>query len=128
MAALLGAVSAPTTASRRVTSRSDPQRSNPTAKAGTTAPSRAHFLVRTVILRLDRVKSLSGFDPLGPAHRFRLPAAVLGVQLPGGTNVRSRTWMPLPETNRLPSPGNDHQCSSPMRPLAKKGLMSHPDE
>lgn len=84
--------------------------------------------MRTVILRFDRVKSLSGFNPLDPAHRFSLQAAVLGVQLPGGTSVRSRTWMPLPETNMLPSPGNDYRCSSPMRPLAKKGLMRHSDE
>ena len=47
----------------------------------TTAASRLHLSVRAVTYRLDRVKSLSGFDPLDPAHRFTLHAAVLGAKL-----------------------------------------------
>jgi DNA-binding PucR family transcriptional regulator len=47
----------------------------------TTAASKLHLSVRAVTYRLDRVKSLSGFDPLDPAHRFTLHAAVLGAKL-----------------------------------------------
>jgi DNA-binding PucR family transcriptional regulator len=47
----------------------------------TTAASRLHLSVRAVTYRLDRVNSLSGFDPLDPAHRFTLHAAVLGAKL-----------------------------------------------
>lgn len=49
----------------------------------TTAASRLHLSVRAVTYRLDRVKSLTGFDPLDPAHRFTLQAAVLGAKLLG---------------------------------------------
>ena len=47
----------------------------------TTAAARLHLSVRAVTYRLDRVKSLTGFDPLDPAHRFTLQAAVLGAKL-----------------------------------------------
>ncbi|HEX5088639.1 MAG TPA: helix-turn-helix domain-containing protein [Nocardioides sp.] len=33
--------------------------------------------------RLERVRSLTGFDPLDPAHRFTLQAAALGAKLLG---------------------------------------------
>jgi DNA-binding PucR family transcriptional regulator len=36
-----------------------------------------------VTYRLDRVKSLTGFNPLDPAHRFTLQVAVLGARLLG---------------------------------------------
>ena len=49
----------------------------------TKAASKLHLSVRAVTYRLDRVKSLSGFDPLDPAHRFTLQAAVLGAKLLG---------------------------------------------
>lgn len=49
----------------------------------TTAASRLHLSVRAVTYRLDRVKSLTGFDPLDPAHRFTLQAAVIGAKLLG---------------------------------------------
>ena len=62
----------------------------------TTAASRLHLSVRAVTYRLDRVKSLSGFDPLDPAHRFTLQAAVLGARL--------LEWpeRPLPQTGSAP--------------------------
>jgi len=44
---------------------------------------RLHLSVRAVTYRLARVKSLSGFDPLDPAHRFTLQVAVLGAKLLG---------------------------------------------
>ena len=47
----------------------------------TTAAARLHLSVRAVTYRLDRVKALTGFDPLDPAHRYTLQTAVLGAQL-----------------------------------------------
>lgn len=47
----------------------------------TTAAARLNLSVRAVTYRLDRVRSLTGFDPLDPAHRFTLQAAVLGAEL-----------------------------------------------
>jgi sugar diacid utilization regulator len=67
----------------------------------TTAAIRLHLSVRAVTYRLDRVKSLTGFDPLDPAHRFTLHAAVLGAKLLG--------WPHGP----LPGPGNGTPGSSP---------------
>jgi sugar diacid utilization regulator len=49
----------------------------------TAAATRLHLSVRAVTYRLDRVRSLTGFDPLDPAHRFTLHAAVLGARLLG---------------------------------------------
>ncbi|WP_245582149.1 PucR family transcriptional regulator [Nocardioides halotolerans] len=49
----------------------------------TAAASKLHLSVRAVTYRLDRVKSLTGFDPLDPAHRFTLQAAALGAKLLG---------------------------------------------
>jgi DNA-binding PucR family transcriptional regulator len=60
----------------------------------TTAAKKLHLSVRAVTYRLARVKSLSGFDPLDPAHRFTLQAAVLGAKLlewTGGPPPRSHT-------------------------------------
>jgi sugar diacid utilization regulator len=47
----------------------------------TTAATRLHLSVRAVTYRLDRVKSLTGFDPLDPAHRYTLQTAILGAEL-----------------------------------------------
>jgi sugar diacid utilization regulator len=47
----------------------------------TTTAARLHLSVRAVTYRLDRVRSLTGFDPVDPAHRFTLQAAVLGAKL-----------------------------------------------
>jgi len=49
----------------------------------TATAARLHLSVRAVTYRLGRVKSLSGFDPLDPAHRFTLQVAVLGAKLLG---------------------------------------------
>jgi sugar diacid utilization regulator len=49
----------------------------------TTAAKRLHLSVRAVTYRLDRIRSLTGFDPLDPAHRFTLQTAVLGAKLLG---------------------------------------------
>jgi sugar diacid utilization regulator len=49
----------------------------------TTAARRLHLSVRAVTYRLDRIRSLTGFDPLDPAHRFTLQTAVLGAKLLG---------------------------------------------
>jgi DNA-binding PucR family transcriptional regulator len=49
----------------------------------TVAAAELHLSVRAVTYRLDRVKTLSGFDPADPAHRFTLQAAVLGARLLG---------------------------------------------
>lgn len=49
----------------------------------TAAASKLHLSVRAVTYRLERVKSLTGLDPLDPAHRFTLQAAALGAKLLG---------------------------------------------
>jgi sugar diacid utilization regulator len=49
----------------------------------TTTAVRLHLSVRAVTYRLGRVKALTGFDPLDPAHRFTLQVAVLGANLLG---------------------------------------------
>ena len=49
----------------------------------TATSARLHLSVRAVTYRLDRVKSLTGFDPVDPAHRFTLQVAVLGAKLLG---------------------------------------------
>jgi sugar diacid utilization regulator len=49
----------------------------------TTAAKRLHLSVRAVTYRLDRIRSLTGFDPLDPAHRFTLQTATLGAKLLG---------------------------------------------
>jgi sugar diacid utilization regulator len=62
----------------------------------TTAASKLHLSVRAVTYRLDRVKTLTGFDPFDPAHRFTLQAAVLGAKLLGWPEH------PLPEAATFP--------------------------
>ena len=49
----------------------------------TAAAHELHLSVRAVTYRLERVRSLCGFDPLAPADRFTLHAAVLGARLLG---------------------------------------------
>lgn len=61
----------------------------------TAAASKLHLSVRAVTYRLDRVKTLSGFDPLDPAHRFTLQAAVLGAKLLGWPE------RPLPDADTM---------------------------
>jgi sugar diacid utilization regulator len=64
-----------------------------TGSVATKAAARLHLSVRAVTYRLNRVKTLTGYDPIEPAHRFTLHAAVLGARLLG--------W---PE-HELPTPG-----------------------
>jgi sugar diacid utilization regulator len=59
----------------------------------TTTAATLHLSVRAVTYRLDRVKALTGFDALDPAHRFTLQAAVLGAKLLGWPD------RPLPQTS-----------------------------
>lgn len=49
----------------------------------TATAAQLHLSVRAVTYRLARVHKLTGFDPLTPAHRFTLHAAVLGAKLLG---------------------------------------------
>jgi sugar diacid utilization regulator len=46
----------------------------------TEAAKRLHVSVRTVTYRLDRIKSLTGYDATAPEHRLTLQAAVLGAK------------------------------------------------
>ncbi|HET6562531.1 MAG TPA: helix-turn-helix domain-containing protein [Marmoricola sp.] len=62
----------------------------------TTAATKLHLSVRAVTYRLERVKALSGFDPLDPGHRFTLQAAVLGAKLLGWPQE------PLPRPSSTP--------------------------
>jgi sugar diacid utilization regulator len=44
---------------------------------------RLHLSVRAVTYRLDRIKTLTGYDPTDPAQRFTVHAAALGAKLLG---------------------------------------------
>ncbi|MBW0088688.1 helix-turn-helix domain-containing protein [Pseudonocardia sp. KRD-184] len=44
---------------------------------------RLHLSVRAVTYRLDRITTLTGYDPTDPAHRFTVHTAVLGAKLLG---------------------------------------------
>lgn len=71
----------------------------------TSAARRLHLSVRAVTYRLDRVKTLTGYDPSNPAHRFTLEAAVLGARLlgwpdhdlPSGSGASSGATDPIGE-------------------------------
>ncbi|GIM89861.1 PucR family transcriptional regulator [Paractinoplanes toevensis] len=52
-----------------------------TGTVATESAKRLHVSVRTVTYRLDRIKTLTGYDPADPAHRFTLQAAVLGAKM-----------------------------------------------
>ncbi|MFC7535362.1 PucR family transcriptional regulator, partial [Actinoplanes sp. GCM10030250] len=52
-----------------------------TGEVATESAKRLHVSVRTVTYRLARVKTLTGYDPADPAHRFTLQAAVLGAKV-----------------------------------------------
>lgn len=64
-----------------------------TGEVATESAKRIHVSVRTVTYRLQRIKTLTGYDPTDPAHRFTLQAAVLG--------ARALNWPQQP----LPTPG-----------------------
>ncbi|MGN9777678.1 PucR family transcriptional regulator [Micromonospora sp. H33] len=63
-----------------------------TGEVATEAARRLHVSVRTVTYRLDRIRTLSGYDPADPRDRFTLHAAVLG--------ARALDW----PRQRLPGP------------------------
>ncbi|MEV0163371.1 PucR family transcriptional regulator [Nonomuraea fuscirosea] len=52
-----------------------------TGEVATESAKRLHVSVRTVTYRLNRVKTLTGYNPADPAHRFTLQAAVLGAKV-----------------------------------------------
>jgi sugar diacid utilization regulator len=54
-----------------------------TGNVATEAALRLHLSVRAVTYRLDRVRQLTGYDPVAPDQRFTLNAAVLGARLLG---------------------------------------------
>jgi sugar diacid utilization regulator len=54
-----------------------------TGSVATDTASRLHLSVRAVTYRLDRVRTLTGYDPTDPAQRFTMHAAVLGAKLLG---------------------------------------------
>jgi DNA-binding PucR family transcriptional regulator len=54
-----------------------------TGGVATEAAARLHLSVRAVTYRLDRVRTLTGYDPTSAAHRFTVHAAVLGAKLLG---------------------------------------------
>jgi len=51
-----------------------------TGAVATESAKRLHVSVRTVTYRLDRIKTLTGYDAGDPEHRFTLQAAVLGAR------------------------------------------------
>lgn len=54
-----------------------------TGSVTTETARRLHLSVRAVTYRLDRVRTLTGYDPTDPAQRFTIQAAVLGAKLLG---------------------------------------------
>ncbi|MBW0101793.1 CdaR family transcriptional regulator [Pseudonocardia sp. KRD291] len=54
-----------------------------TGAVTTETARRLHLSVRAVTYRLDRIRSLTGYDPADPAQRFTIQAAVLGARLLG---------------------------------------------
>jgi sugar diacid utilization regulator len=54
-----------------------------TGGVATETARRLHLSVRAVTYRLDKIKSLTGYDPTDPAQRFTMHAAVLGARLLG---------------------------------------------
>jgi sugar diacid utilization regulator len=54
-----------------------------TGSVTTETARRLHLSVRAVTYRLDRIKTLTGYDPTDPAQRFTVHAAVLGAKLLG---------------------------------------------
>lgn len=64
-----------------------------TGGVATESAKRLHLSVRTVTYRLGRIKSLTGYHPADPAHRFTLQAAMLGAKV--------LDW----PTQQLPTPG-----------------------
>jgi sugar diacid utilization regulator len=51
-----------------------------TGAVATESAKRLHVSTRTVTYRLERIKTLTGYDPADPQHRFTLHAAVLGAK------------------------------------------------
>ncbi|MGX6603977.1 PucR family transcriptional regulator [Micromonosporaceae bacterium Da 78-11] len=51
-----------------------------TGGVATETAKRIHVSVRAVTYRLERVHTLTGYDPADPTHRFTLQAAVLGAR------------------------------------------------
>ncbi|HWM01068.1 MAG TPA: helix-turn-helix domain-containing protein, partial [Actinophytocola sp.] len=54
-----------------------------TGAVTTETARRLHLSVRAVTYRLDRIKTLTAYDPTDPAQRFTIHAAVLGAKLLG---------------------------------------------
>ena len=54
-----------------------------TGSVATEAAARLHLSVRAVTYRLHRVRTLTGYNPVDPAHQFTVHAAVLGARLLG---------------------------------------------
>ncbi|NGY65110.1 PucR family transcriptional regulator [Lentzea sp. NEAU-D13] len=54
-----------------------------TGDVATETARQLHLSVRAVTYRLGRIKTLTGYDPTDPAHRFTLHATVLGARLLG---------------------------------------------
>jgi len=51
-----------------------------TGAVATESAKRLHVSVRTVTYRLDRIRTLTGYDAADPRHQFTLQAAVLGAK------------------------------------------------
>jgi DNA-binding PucR family transcriptional regulator len=51
-----------------------------TGAVATETAKRIHVSVRTVTYRLERIRTLTSYDPADPADRFTLQAAVLGAR------------------------------------------------
>ncbi len=54
-----------------------------TGAVTTETARRLHLSVRAVTYRLDRIRTLTGYDPTDPAQRFTIQAATLGARLLG---------------------------------------------
>jgi sugar diacid utilization regulator len=69
----------------------------------TTTAAKLHLSVRAVTYRLERVKALTGFDALDPAHRYTLQTAVLGAKLLGWPEQPPPTQSPAQPHGAAPT-------------------------
>lgn len=79
----------------------------------TTAAARLLLSVRSVTYRLAPVKTLTGFDPLDPGHRYTLQTAVLRAKLLDWPerhlpDPATSSWFPEASRARLPTVGRGH--------------------
>jgi DNA-binding PucR family transcriptional regulator len=67
-------------------------------EVATEAARQLHLSTRAVTYRLQRIRTLTGYDPSEPSERFTLHTAVLGARLLGWPAENSPDGSPSPGT------------------------------